>query len=409
MIAQTEIEPAPASNSSRVRSQNLLVNPITVMVADDEVEVRRVLVEMIAEDPTLVLVGAARDADEAIELAGTYQPDVALLDVIMPGGGGARAAHEIRARSPETKMLAFSAHRDGKSVRDMLEQGVTGYLVKGSSIEEILHAIRRGAAGEASLSHEVQSYVVQEFGRQAERQRAETSRRRLHRDRIQRVIHGEGLSIVFQPIRNLRTGIAVGFEALARFGIEPERSPMAWFLEAEEIGLGRELELAAAQNALDAIDRVPRQTYLSVNVSPEAASSPRFLAMVRATQGARLVVEMTEHAPVLDYVVLMEALAELRGLRVRVAIDDAGSGYSTFRHILELVPDIIKLDIALTRDIDTDVRKRALASALASFVEEIDATITAEGIETRAELEALLEIGVEHGQGLFLGHPGPLP
>src|SRR5713226_105832 len=117
MIAQTEIEPAPASNSSRVRSQNLLVNPITVMVADDALEVRRALVEMIAEDPTLVLVGAARDADEAIELAGPYQPDVALLDVIMPGGGGARAAHEIRARSPETKMLAFSAHRDGKSVR----------------------------------------------------------------------------------------------------------------------------------------------------------------------------------------------------------------------------------------------------------------------------------------------------
>jgi EAL domain-containing protein (putative c-di-GMP-specific phosphodiesterase class I)/CheY-like chemotaxis protein len=386
-----------------------LANPITVLVADDEIEVRRALADVIEEDPTMVLVGAARDAEEAIELAGTYQPDVALLDVIMPGGGGARAAHEIRACSPETKMLAFSAHQDGTSVREMLEQGVTGYLVKGSSIEEILRAIRRGAAGEASLSREVQSYVVQEFGRQAERQRAETSRRRLHRDRIQRVIRGEGLSVVFQPIRNLRTGIAVGFEALARFGIEPERSPMAWFREAEEVGLGRELELAAAQKVLDAIDRVPRQAYLSVNVSPQTASSPEFLAMVRAAQGARVVVEMTEHAPVLDYVVLMEALAELRSLRVRVAIDDAGSGYATFRHILEIVPDIIKLDIALTRDIDTDVRKRALASALAAFVEEIDATITAEGIETRAELDALLEIGVEHGQGLFLGNPGPLP
>src|SRR5207245_5196709 len=120
-------------------------------------------------------------------------------------------------------------------------------------------------------------------------------------------------------------------------------------------------------------------------------SSPQFLAMVRAAQGARVVVEMTEHAPVLDYVVLMEALAELRSLRVRVAIDDAGSGYATFRHILEIVPDIIKLDIALTRDIDTDVRTRALASALTAFVEEIDATITAEGIETSAELDALLE------------------
>src|SRR5437660_11555630 len=111
MIAQTEIESAPAFNSSRVRPQNRLANPITVLVADDEIEVRRALAEMIAEDPTLVLVGTARDADEAIELAGTCQPDVALLDVIMPGGGRARAPHGIRRRSPETHQLAFLAHR----------------------------------------------------------------------------------------------------------------------------------------------------------------------------------------------------------------------------------------------------------------------------------------------------------
>jgi EAL domain-containing protein (putative c-di-GMP-specific phosphodiesterase class I) len=102
------------------------------------------------------------------------------------------------------------------------------------------------------------------------------------------------------------------------------------------------------------------------------------------------------------------ALAGLRAMGVRVAIDDAGAGFASLRHTLLLSPDIVKVDISLTRDIDADRGRRALASALISFAEEMGMTIVAEGIETEAELKALRELGVRYGQGYYLAEPGPL-
>ncbi|MDQ3570948.1 MAG: EAL domain-containing protein, partial [Actinomycetota bacterium] len=95
-----------------------------------------------------------------------------------------------------------------------------------------------------------------------------------------------------------------------------------------------------------------------------------------------------------------------RGLRV--AVDDAGAGYASFRHILRLRPDIIKLDMALTRDIDRDPARRALAAALITFAENTGSTIVAEGVETAEELHALRQLGVTAAQGYYLGRPTPL-
>ena len=90
-------------------------------------------------------------------------------------------------------------------------------------------------------------------------------------------------------------------------------------------------------------------------------------------------------------------------------IDDAGAGFSSFKHILDLGPDVIKLDLSLTRDIDSDPLRRALAASLLAFADEIGATIVAEGIETQAELETLRTLGITHGQGYLLATPAPGP
>ena len=118
--------------------------------------------------------------------------------------------------------------------------------------------------------------------------------------------------------------------------------------------------------------------------------------------------EITEHEPVEDYEELAGALRPLRELGVRIAIDDAGAGYASLRHTLALAPDIVKVDIALTSAIDTDRAKRALASALISFADEMGITIVAEGIETEASLRTLVDLGVRYGQGFHLARPAPL-
>ena len=238
---------------------------------------------------------------------------------------------------------------------------------------------------------------------QIERRELEADKRRLQRDRIRGVLAGDGLEIVYQPIVALGDGRLAGLEALARFRGEPSRPPSAWFADASEAGLSVELELAAAEAALAGLDDLP-PVFVALNVSPATLRAPRLRDLVGAVAD-RIVLELTEHAPVEDYAALDRALGTLRADGVRIAIDDVGAGFSSLRHILRLAPEFVKLDASLTCDIGNDPARRALASSLVSFASRIDARIVAEGIETQEDLDELRRLGVDFGQGFLLSHP----
>jgi len=226
--------------------------------------------------------------------------------------------------------------------------------------------------------------------------------------RIQSVISGDGLSIVYQPIINVAQDKVVGFESLTRFSATPLRGPDVWFNEAASVGMGAQLEMRAVELAMAALDSLPQDVYLSFNVSPEALINGDLRRVLEGMLLERLVLEITEHATIDEYSELTNALAPLRTQGLRLAVDDAGAGFASFRHILRLQPDIIKLDMSLTRDIDTDAARRALASALIRFAHETGSKIVAEGVETASELRVLRSLGVNKAQGYFLGRPAPL-
>lgn len=136
---------------------------VTVLIAEDDLIMRRALASVINREPTLVLAGAATDADEAIAAARDEQPDVAIIDVNMPGGGGERATREIRRCSPRTKVLAFSVTSDHAVVVGMLEAGAVGYLVKGGPIGELLGSIAATARGRSTLSSDITGEVIGEL------------------------------------------------------------------------------------------------------------------------------------------------------------------------------------------------------------------------------------------------------
>jgi EAL domain-containing protein (putative c-di-GMP-specific phosphodiesterase class I) len=382
---------------------------IRVLIADDDPSFREALSDLIKDDVFLELVGVAEDADQAIDLAREQRPDVAVLDVKMPKGGGPRAAREIRLVSPETRMVALSAYGDRVAAVEMLRAGANGYLLKGVSSQEIQQAIRHAGEGQADVDRDVARHLIEELAEQLEREELVGENRRTRIRRMREAVSGEGLTMVFQPIFKLGEGNIVGVEALARFDSEPRQSPNEWFAEAHALGLGLDLELAAVRAALERLNDLPVDAFLSMNFSPEVASTPEFLATLEGTPGDRIVIELTEHAPIGDYRVLSAALAELRSRGVRFAIDDAGAGYASLKHILQLSPDFIKLDISLTQGIDIDTKQRALAKALIAFASETGAVIVAEGIENRKELDALRELGVAYGQGYFLAAAGNLP
>ncbi len=242
---------------------------------------------------------------------------------------------------------------------------------------------------------------------QIEREKLADNRRAILTERIERAIAAGQPAIHLQPIHRLDTGASAGAEALARFADAGIRPPNAWFADAFEVGLGVDLELAAVANALSAAAHVPADHYVSINISPETALSGRLAPMLAAAGRSNLVLEVTEHARVDDYDALRAALASLRP-HARIAIDDVGAGYSTLRHIIALEPDMLKLDMSLTRDVDRDPARRALAGAMVSFASRIGATIVAEGIERAEERQALAELGIAHGQGYLFSRPMPL-
>jgi DNA-binding NarL/FixJ family response regulator len=123
---------------------------IRVLIAEYDEGVREILASVVHAEPAFELVGAVEDAGGAIAVAARETPDVALVDVRMPGGG-ATAARGIKLRSPATSVLAFSAHDDALTMREMFEAGADGYVVKGSPVAEIIAAIRRAAAAEAPV------------------------------------------------------------------------------------------------------------------------------------------------------------------------------------------------------------------------------------------------------------------
>ena len=175
----------------------------------------------------------------------------------------------------------------------------------------------------------------------------------------------------------------------------------------QRLGDRGQLEIAAVEKALAALPYVPADHYVSINVSPETVLSGRVGPMLDAARRPGIILEVTEHARVDDYAALRDALAELRPY-ARIAIDDVGAGYSSLRHIIALEPDILKLDMSLTRDVDRDPARRALAGAMVNFASRIGASIVAEGIERKEESDVLRDLGITYGQGYLFSRPMPL-
>lgn len=236
----------------------------------------------------------------------------------------------------------------------------------------------------------------------------ETARSRAQvTNRVQALLDDGSLITAFQPIRCLKTGSVMGVEALTRFSRSQGSSPEVRFMEAASVGLDIELEILALRTALSTAAGLPPELYIAANLSPRACLDPRLAAAIveSAIPPRRIVLEVTERQKVADYEPLADALAPLRRIGLRIAVDDAGAGFASMRHILQLKPDLIKLDREIIAGIDTDPGQRALGAAMVGFSSEIGAALVAEGIETEAELAAVTKLGMTAAQGYLLGRP----
>ncbi|MAQ13947.1 MAG: diguanylate phosphodiesterase [Sandaracinus sp.] len=205
-----------------------------------------------------------------------------------------------------------------------------------------------------------------------------------------------------QPIVDLARGRVAGFEVLSRF---PFGSPSEVFAEATRLGLGVELEVAVLREALRA--GVAPSCFLSINLSPPALADPRLFTVLGDQPLAGVVFEITEHVPVDDYAAVTRAAQELRERGAMIAVDDAGAGYASLRHVLAMRPQFVKVDRSLVENLPADPAKRAVIEMLGRLTSQMDAWLIAEGIETDGELHEVLALGTPLGQGYRLARPGP--
>lgn len=227
------------------------------------------------------------------------------------------------------------------------------------------------------------------------------------RARVEAMLDGHAVTMFQQPIHALDGGKPVGVECLARFPDLNKRGPQAWFDDAEKVGLGMELEMTAVRGALETVGTVPKGIYAAINASPATIMSGALLQVLEATGPKNLVVEITEHQEVGDFAALASAIEALRPY-AKIAIDDVGTGYAGLRHLIELKPDILKMDMMLTRNIDNDPARRAITAAMVQFARDIGAKLVAEGIETEEERTVMQQLGVDHGQGYLFARPLPV-
>ena len=387
--------------------------PLRVLVVDDEAAVRAALATLLAQHGDLVLVGATGSEREAEALAATHRPDVALVDVHLFGGvRGPAVTEAIVARSPGTSVLALSGHGQREIVVAMLRAGAVGYLLK-SPKSDIGGAIRAVAGGGGALSPEVAGLVIEELRRPPQDGAPPDDHRRGgHRledtarlDEIRAVVEEVGYAVAYQPVFDLASRRVVGIEALSRFHGATGR-PEQVFADAWRLGAGLELEQAVMAAAVAQAEGRPAGLFLALNVSPATAASGAFGELASTFPNlASTVLELTEHAPVEDYAKVRANLAPLREAGLRLAVDDAGAGYASLRHVLELAPDFIKLDMTLVSGIDHHPAQRSLAASLGRFAGEVGSRVIAEGIETPEQCRSIIDAGVELGQGFLLGRP----
>jgi diguanylate cyclase (GGDEF)-like protein len=225
------------------------------------------------------------------------------------------------------------------------------------------------------------------------------------RSEIERILEEHAIEPLYQPVASLTTGRLIGYEALARFPDAPDRPPSTWFAQANACGLGPELEAAAIKAALEPIGRPPG-THLAVNVSPSALSTEA-VKSVLPDDLSDVIIELTEHEVYVGDSLLANSLAQLRERGARIAIDDAGAGYAGLKQVMWVRPDIVKLDLELTRAIHSDPVRMALVESLVRFARRVGATVCAEGIENHDDIEVLSNLDVPCGQGYAIGRPAP--
>ena len=383
-----------------------------ILVIDDE-EANIALLQTLLRKAGYTTVESTTDPRLARELTERFEPDLILLDLHMPMLDGFGVLEQIKpmiAGAVPIPVVVLTADITDDARQRALGLGAQDFLSKPFRLAELVMRISNQIETRftaLNLSQEL-ARMRAEMGDSERSQDRDAEADRATYRRIESVIEGDQISLSYQPIVELERGMIVGFEALARFLVPPITGPEVWFEDAHRVGLGIRLELAAIERAIRDLPRFETSIFVAMNASASTMRSPALASLLEFAPTERVVLELTEQLEVMDYDELARVAALHRADGLRLAMDDAGTGSVGFRPLLTIRPDLVKVDRDLIDGIATAPARQALTSGIVAFAQEIGAAVVAEGIETEDEYATVRRLGVDLGQGYFIGRPRPL-
>lgn len=379
------------------------------VLAVDDIPANTRLIRRILQEAGITAVVELNDARGIEQALSEVDPDLVLLDIKMPGLDGYEVLPYVQRHAAGSflPVIVISADSSNANTTHALDLGAHDFVSKPFDAAELVLRVRnllrtRAAYQELRRSRSWMLARLDMFDAGITAVEDDPDAVRLL---ITTTMRDDAVQVALQPIVDMRDGTLVGFEALSRFPASVLPHPGAWFVAAEQLGLAVELETHALRKACRLLGGLPEGTTLSLNVSPRTVLDGLPDTLGEDLDWSRLVFELTEHVPVEDYEALQTALDRLRERGARLAIDDAGAGFASLRHIVNLTPDIIKLDIGITRGVDSDPSRSAIAEMVTRFAERVDIRVIAEGVETPEERDTLIALGLTLGQGYLFGRP----
>lgn len=369
-----------------------------VLVVDDDPWMRRAIQRQLGtEGWTVTLAENGRAAIEAMREGEQF--DVVVSDVHMPELDGFGLIAAIRRYDDDLPVLLMTADPSlGGAVR-AIDTGAVSYLGKPFDQETLASAVARAARrhGVARMRRRAESFA-RELDVANAGQIDDAGRR------FERAL--ERMWMAFQPIVDIRAHGVFGYEALVRTDEEPLQRPDVLITTAERLGRIHDLGRAVRASVARAISAAPPGVLLFVNIHAlelidEELFDPRGAL---AAVAPRIVLEITERIGI-DPIAGPARVAMLRNLGYQIAVDDLGAGYSALGALATMAPDFVKLDMSLIRDVHRQPAKRRVVGALATLIRELGGKVVAEGVETQAEHEALIDAGIELLQGYLHGRP----
>lgn len=369
--------------------------PSRVLVVDDDSDLARAYARMLTEAG--YAAATSGNGREAIHSLGGNDYDCVVSDIAMPGMSGIQLLKQVRENDGDLPVVLITGDPDVETAIEAVDYGAFKYLTKPVEPSALVQTVRQA----------VQIYQLARLRREAWSLTAGDAQRDIAdlSARLDRAL--ATLWPAFQPVVAVADRSLYAYEALLRSEEKSLPHPGAVLDAAQQLDRLCDVGRCMRERAVGRLNSADSNCDLFLNLHPTDLTDPLLLHpnAPHMAIANRVVLEITERASISGISDVASKIRALREAGFRIAVDDLGAGYAGLASFVQLEPDLVKLDMCLVRDVHKNATKQRLVRSMTQVCADMGLLVVAEGVETREERDALVELGCDLLQGYLFGRP----